>query len=169
MTTAQPNFTKLFYETFASGCHPIKYSIRNYANCLHDLAFMSSLVHDARVRDMPAVAENGTIQIPLNRDCWELGYTEHGNSSELHVADALLCFEGVKSINWQIAKKPEGETWIDFLWLDPAWRDRRRKHFAFYIVGEDWKCTITLSQDQWKIVLCDQEEPYLWSARNPRQ
>ena len=167
MIDVQPDFSKIFSETFASGAHPIQYSIRDGPNFLHDLAFVSSLVHDARVQHVPTVVQNGIVEIPLNRDCWELPYTDHGNSLELHVADSILRLSGVTTIAWQFDQEAADNPWIYYLWADPAYRDSRKKHFAFYLVGEDWKSTITLTHDDWKIELRDLVPPYLWSSKNP--
>lgn len=167
MSEPQPNFSRIFFDTFGVSSHPVRYGIRNDPNLLHDLAFLSSLTHDARVLSTEAQIINGTVSIALNRDCWELGYTDHENSKELHIADSVLKFTGAREIDWQFKKPPVDEPWVHYLWIDPGYRVE--PEFDFFLIGSDgWKCTIRLAQDNWAIEIEDQEMPCLWSAQNSR-
>jgi len=163
MTDGQPDFSAIFFETFNRAAHPVRYAIRNSPNLLHDLAFVSSLVHDARLLTPDVQPEDGCVTIALNRDCWELGYTQRGQSHELHIADCQLRLTGVQSIQWDFEQTPLGEPWLDFLWIDLGFR--RDPHFGFYLVGDELKCTIMLAQDDWTIHLMDTEMPYLFSQK----
>jgi hypothetical protein len=159
----QPDFGQLFRETFAADKHPVRYSVRSDGNLLHDLAFMSSLVHDARLINWNAQAHDGNLTLELNRDCWELGYHRKEKSSELYLADSILKLTGVQAVEWNCEGHPKEEPWIEYLWIDPGFRHNER--FNFYLVGDHWKCTINLLESQTSIELHDTNSPYLWSER----
>jgi hypothetical protein len=118
MTDHQPNFNALFYETIGPASHPIRYAIRQGPNCVHDLIFVSSLTHDARILNPDAKPHDGKFEIRLNRDCWELGDTDIGGHKELHIADSQLCFTAVKSVHWHFDKQLTHDPWLDYLWID---------------------------------------------------
>jgi hypothetical protein len=67
----QPDFTALFFETFAAMARPIVYEVRRHANRPHDMQFLSSLLHDARFRREDIVEKDGMLTFPLQRDRWE--------------------------------------------------------------------------------------------------
>ncbi|HAV61350.1 MAG TPA: hypothetical protein DCY13_03190 [Verrucomicrobiales bacterium] len=166
MTHTQPDFSSIFHQTFAALNGPVRYCIRQDGNLLHDLAFLSSLTHDARILSRDVLPEKGAITIALNRDCWERGYTKHERSLELHVADSALHLTGVQKVRWRYTNQVTGQPWLDYLWIDR--RFRRKSQFEFYLIGEHWRCTITLAGDDWTIRLIDAEMPYLWSFRNEK-
>ncbi len=55
------------------------------------------------------------------------------------------------------------EPWLNYCWLDRAWRDPDARGFEFLIVGSDWTCEINLDQNDWTVEMADQEAPHLWS------
>jgi len=166
MARQQPDFRKLFSDTFPPDGQPTTYSIRRDSNLPHDIAFVSSLVQDARILQRQTAIDDGRIVVPLNRDCWEIPYTHHDQAVELHIANSQLAFTGVESIEWRFKREPDSDPWLSFLWVAKGYRDSHRKRFGFFLVGEDWKCKLALTQDEWSVTLQDQEVPYLWSSRN---
>lgn len=168
MTDHQPNFDALFYETFGANSHPVSYAIRRGPNCGHDLIFVSSLTHDARILNPDAQPNDGRLEIRLNRDCWELGFTSRERCSELHIADSQLSFTAVNSVQWHFDNPLTHEPWLDYLWIDRERSNGPDAQFTFYLVGSNWKCTVSMVKDDWTIQLNDAELPYLWSDRNPR-
>jgi hypothetical protein len=45
---APPDFTALFFASLGARSKPILYELRDGPEMLHDLVFLSSLIHDAR-------------------------------------------------------------------------------------------------------------------------
>jgi len=163
MEKLQPDFTKLFFDALGGDPAPIRYPLRQGPCLLHDVAFLSSLLHDARVYNPRADAGDGKLDVRFNRDCWELGFVEKANSSELHIADCVLRFRGVQSVEW-ITSTQVDEPWLSHVWVTDGYRNDSQ--FTFYLKGEDWQCDIDLDADDWSIILEDTESPYLWSARD---
>ena len=77
----QPDFRQLFYDYFGSNPKKVTYSIRTDSNRYHDLIFLKSLVHDARFKRNEIKLRGKRLIIPINRDCWELGFVKHEKSS----------------------------------------------------------------------------------------
>ena len=163
----QPDFTLIFKETFGTKPRPVVYEIRPYASFLHDLAFVSGLIHDARIIPSKLIKTDSCITMPINRDCWELGYTEHAKSVELHMVNSEIRFDGVVSNDFHnIDSKSNEEYWIDFIWASEEFRFHSSDSFELTIGGNEWKIGIKLSKEDFKILLNDIETPYLYSEKN---
>ena len=101
----QPDFTRLFRETFGSRPKPLTYALREAPDLLHDLAFLTSLIHDARVLSQAIAAEDDRLVIPIERDCWELGLS---SDNALHTVESKLTFSGVASGEWRMGGATAG-------------------------------------------------------------
>ncbi|UTG94178.1 hypothetical protein [Geobacter sulfurreducens] len=168
----QPDFTQLFYEFFGSKPRKVEYEVRNGPCRYHDLVFLSSLIHDARLQREKIQKRGTRVTIPINRDCWELGLTpseENGlKYSELHIADAILSVSPVKNIEWSfndnINFSLEAELWIQSIWLERKnWRDEQMN---VVLDGMDWRCILTVAEDDLLLKVKDKEIPYLYSVRH---
>src|ERR1700677_774592 len=93
----QPDFSALFR---VSTIRPLRFEVRNGPNYVHDVQFLSSHLHDARFTIEDVTLEDGKLSIVFDRDCWELGYTKHPDSLELHTASSRLTIEPVSGIDW---------------------------------------------------------------------
>lgn len=158
-----PDFTKLFFDTLGGVAAPIRYPLRDGPCLLHDVAFLSSLLHDARVLNPRADAVDGVLVVRFNRDCWELGQIQTEGSSELYVANSTLTCRGVRSVTWRFLDSVK-EPSLNYVWMDDAYRTE--KLFNFSLKGDEWHCRILLSEGEWSVVLEDEETPYLWSVRH---
>jgi hypothetical protein len=85
----------IFFDT--DNPSPIDFTCRQPPNFFHDLAFLSSYVHDARVRIRDVRLRGEKLQIPLQRDRWER-YESLGN---LECIYSLLTISPVLSIRWE--------------------------------------------------------------------
>jgi hypothetical protein len=166
MAKVPPDFTKLFFDALGGVAEPVRYPLRSGPCLLHDVAFLSSLLHDARVTNPRVDPVDGVLVVRLNRDCWELGLVKKDNSSELHVAASTLTCRGVRSVTWLLPEGGEPEPWLDYVWMDDDYRTK--KQCGFFLKGHDWHCRIVLVEREWSVVLEDQETPYLWSAGHER-
>lgn len=158
MKKSPPDFTKLFFDSLGGVPAPIRYPLRPGPCLLHDLTFLSSLLHDARVLNPYSNAVDGAFKMRFNRDCWELGF----KNNELHIANLTLTCHGFRSVSWDIPEAVK-EPWLDYLWLDEACHTE--KPFRFFLRGERWHCNVLL-QKGWSVLFEDEEKPYLWSTHN---
>ena len=159
----QIDFSELFYEYFGDKPKSVHYELRQGPNLLHDVAFMSSLIHDARFYPNKVEHINDKIYVPLERDCWELGYSK-GN--ELHIADSTLIISGVKRVDWDgISDSDKDEVWIDYLWISEDYRKHDSDFFDVILGGDDWRISITVIEYESDVVLQDTETPYLYSEK----
>lgn len=165
--TKQPDFNKLFFDYFGRKTKKVTYELRLPPNLLHDLVFMSSLVHDARFHIKDIVIRGKKLTIPIERDCWELPKMPETN--ELHVTRSRLVFTTVHDIRWEfkdISKaSPDKELWIDYLYIDEDFRSDKSDYFTFTIAGDDWKLIFSLKEYDFTAKLQDEEAPYLYSER----
>lgn len=168
MAKYQPDFNAIFTDALGGPPEAIRYELRDGPCLPHDLAFLSSLLHDARVLNPGDGPNDGVLAIETNRDCWELGYTKHERSLELHIADSVLTCAGVASVSWRLGETPAEQPWINYLWIDRSYREHDAEQFQLLLAGEDWECDAMLKRDEWSVELRDREIPYLWSERHPK-
>ena len=162
MARPQPDFTALFYESLGGQPEPIRYKLREGPCLLHDIAFLNSLIHDARVMNPGVDVANGTLSLHVNRDCWEYGYTRKHDALELHIANASIDIAGVVSSRWIFAGTPVVEPWIDFLWFCRSYLSHRTTNFEAILAGEHWECRLVLDREAWSLELRDEETPHLF-------
>lgn len=70
----QPDFQTLFFDWGEKVARPLQYAVRRDSNLRHDIAFLSSLLHDAELIKVTHQAEK--VVCELQRDTWEL-YRKH--------------------------------------------------------------------------------------------
>jgi hypothetical protein len=166
MAKGQPDFKALFYSSLGGDVAPIRYSLRSDSNFHHDVVFINSLIHDARVKNPGVMPVEGVLAIELNRDCWELGYTPRADgASELHVADARLELKGVRSVEWRLCGEEGRDPWIDGFEVRRRRRLDDRQGFSIRLSDSDWWFVASMPAEDWSVELVDLECPYLWSRR----
>jgi hypothetical protein len=168
----QPDFTQLFYDYFGQIPRKVQYEVRQGPARYHDLVFLNSLLHDARFQREKIRLRGRRLSIPINRDCWELKYTDYEKDSvkyaELHIADALLVIAAIEKIQWTFDHNfdfaPDSELWIHSIWLER--NSLQNDKMQVIIDGSDWECILTVDGDEFQIKLRDNEVPYLHSERH---
>lgn len=164
---SQPDFTKLFFDYFGKKSKKVKYELRLPPYLLHDLVFMSSLVHDARFYIKDVNIRGNRLTIPIERDCWEI---PKGKNNELHITKSKLIFTTISDIKWEFADiskaNPDKELWIEYLHIDEDFRSDESDYFTFTIAGHDWKLILSLKQYAFTAKLQDTEMPYLYSQKH---
>src|SRR5512139_4057654 len=93
----QPDFTKIFADYFGAKPRKVIYELRPPPNFIHDLVFLSSLVHDATLKRSRIIIKGKSLIIPIMRDCWELYIHD---KSELQTAKSILRFSPVADLEW---------------------------------------------------------------------
>jgi hypothetical protein len=161
----QPDFTKIFFDYFGGKPRKVSYEMRIGPCFLHDLTFLTSLVHDARFFRKDITLRGRRLTIPLNRDCWEIPMT---SDNELHAANAKLVFATVQDLKWVfqgMKVDPNQELWIDSLCINESYRSHSGDRFDFIICGHGWQLGFTLDDIGFTIRLQDIEVPYLYSKK----
>jgi hypothetical protein len=160
----QPDFGKLFREFFGEIPKRTTYQLRDGPGRIHDLVFLSSIIHDATFRQKDCILRGTRLTIPIERDCWE--FLRSNDLNELHVARSRLILSPVNAILWSFrhgaAIAPDEQLWIDHVWLD----DRSKNAYdRFIISGSAWDCAITANECDLAVRLEDTETPYLRSQK----
>ena len=158
----QPDFRQQFYDYFGSKPKKVTYSIRSDSNRYHDIVFLNSLIHDARFKRNIITVRGKKLTIPINRDCWELGFIKHEKSSELHIADGNLCISPVIDFEWRIGNdvcfNDDFELWIHDLTIERL----SYETLIIIIEGDGWSFRIKASDDDFKMRLQDTETPHIY-------
>ena len=95
-----------------------------------------------------------------------MGQVQKEHSLELYNANSTLTCRGVRRVSWHFSTDSGKEPWLDYVWMDKAYRNERL--FSFFLRGHEWHCRRVFEEDEWSVVLEDGETPYLWSTRNER-
>ena len=161
----QPDFKQLFYDYFGSKPKKVNYIVRPDSNRYHDLIFLNSLTHDSRFKRKDTKVYGKKLIIKLNRDCWELGFVENKNTSELHIANSQLTISPFIELEWRFqndnAAEKNTELWIDDILII-------RESYAILKVvleGDGWSLHMRVMDDDFKMKLKDLEVPYLYSQK----
>ena len=161
----QPDFTALFRKDTVA---PLHFRVRDGAAAVHDVQFLSSYLHDARFTTGGVTQRGKKIAIALERDCWELGYTEHAHSTELHTARSRLTIAPVSSLRWHTSDvlARDRELWIESIYLGAAhWETPDASELVLSAPHGGWKLIISITDHLGDIRLDDLETPYLHSTR----
>lgn len=67
----QPDFGSFFHRTTPV---KIKYQLRFNENLFHDMVYLTSYIHDSCFKTSSIKHTRKRIIIPIERDCWELGF-----------------------------------------------------------------------------------------------
>ena len=155
----QPDFSRLFHEHFKAGEPRAKYELRHYGpNALHDVAFLSSLIHDALVRKSDVVFSDGTLAITLDRDCWE-SYDSNSSPPVLQSCQAEIRATHVEGVEWDSRDPPDKELCIDHLWLDESFRSHDETPIKVIMAGNSWRLTIAMARWNSRFTLIDLTDP----------
>ena len=90
----QPNFDKLFAQKERS---PINYVVRPGSNFRHDIIFVSSYLHDARLLAWNLNKSKKTLMLKLERDRWEI-YAHDSLSNRNPHLDSTLCSLSINEV-----------------------------------------------------------------------
>src|SRR6187401_2032374 len=116
----QPDFQALFFEHFGPVARRHSYELRfETSNLLHDVVFLSSLVHDARFRPEGMRRQGPRLIVDLERDTWETGGLS--KPTGLHYIASRLSVRGVADAEWRLRRGPiasNEELWISTLSLE---------------------------------------------------
>jgi hypothetical protein len=97
----QPDFQALFFAHFGRQPKRQRYELRfNSSNLHHDVVFLTSLVHDARLTRASVKRRGSKLTLDLLRDAWELDTVRHAEVPELLIAPSRLTIAGVIALDW---------------------------------------------------------------------
>jgi hypothetical protein len=167
-----PDFSKIFFEYFGPTPRKVEYEVRSGVLGLHDLIFLSSLIHDARLKRSTVVYKNRRLIIPLERDCWEIPAVQQEGCKELYITNSRLIINAVEKIEWSFSHgfnfAIDNELWLNNIRCDfhRTYTDSNDKNISMCIDGIDWKCCLRVNEDKFKIKLQDIEIPFLYSKKH---
>lgn len=138
----QPDFVKLWFDTFRGSSQPVDYSVR----CLHpyavaDLLFVSNLLHDAEMIDDEVRILNREVVIPFTRLCWELGDSEAG----FQRVRTHLEFKGVTRFS-RPEKPPRCGFRVSHLWFSESWMQGSPDSYRVDVVGDVGRFAVSLDE-----------------------
>lgn len=155
----QPNFTDVFFQYFASRRDPVVYELRPDANFRHDLAFVSSLLHDARILRVNKRSRR-RYEIAVERDRWEVS-RDPGDPNATPVLSAVESMLICSPVNGLVYTQTgdcdviEPERTIDYIWVTEAYFDCASKSFELVLGGQNWRICIELPKFEFSIRLKD--------------
>ena len=115
----QPDFSRIWREHFSTLARGVSYRVRDNACFGHDLMFLSSLIHDARIIGVDRTPRELSLQ--LERDRWELF-----DGSNLPTIQSVLAITG-GVLDWL---PPPGDLpWIDHFYLSTPYPQESNAFF----------------------------------------
>ncbi|HKP35530.1 MAG TPA: hypothetical protein VJT71_01635 [Pyrinomonadaceae bacterium] len=165
----QPDFSALFRRDKVT---PLHFRVRLGPCDVHDLHFLSSYLHDARFKPDAVNLRGKRLTIDFERDCWELGHTEHNRFCELHIAKSCLSVTPVSNIRWEAANilPADGELWLEKIYFGAAhWEIGNATEVVLSAPHAGWKLAISAAKEFKTFRLDDKETPYLYSRRKHRR
>lgn len=162
---SQPDFQKLFFEFFGPSPKKVTYKVRPDSNRKHDLIFLDSLIHEARINPGKMKIQKKRLTLTLNRDCWELGLVECKKGFELYVADSQLTIYPISEVKWCFQNnylvKTGKDLWIRNLVLERSGIEMPR----IILEGLNWSFHVQVTREDFTMKLQDVENPYLFSQK----
>jgi len=157
----QPDFHKLYMDSFGGRPRKITYAVRKGNNRYHDVEFLYGLLHDASFRPKDFRLKGTHLTIRMYRLAWAL-YLE--DSAVLPSAKAQLDVSPVLAVRWWYRKgfigKRAKALVIGGLWLDPRASAKDTLSFTFFDYARNWRCTLILPEDEFVMKLTDLEVPH---------
>ena len=129
------------------------------SNVYHDVIFLDSLVHDARLSRASVRRQGRTVTIRLDRETWEVGTLVLKGAPALHHVRSLLRVRGVERLGWHFANsraKTWGELSLRGAYLQPP---SDSEAYEFVLDGYRWQLRLRLTEYQAGIVLEDMGTP----------
>lgn len=165
----QPDFTKIFFDFFGSKPKKVTYIVRQGPNKMHDMQFLSSLIHDGRFKLKNIILKNKNLKIPIKRECYELPIKHEKFTFEPHITDSILSIapvQKIEKINWNYKYIPsltDEEELVKSIWVDSP-----DDEGILNLTIETWRnlrLVLKIADEKMKIKLEDIEKPYLLSER----
>ncbi len=153
----QPNFQAIFFDHFGTKPRRQRYELRfDTSNLYHDVIFLSSMIHDARISRNAVHQRKDKVKILMQRDTWENGTLVLENAPKLHYCESQLNISGVQSIEWRFAcsiPKEQEELWI--VGLDLSRSHESSDYFDLVLDGMDWALWMKLDENRASVMLKD--------------
>jgi hypothetical protein len=154
----QPDFSEFFFKHFKDNPGPVHYRMRYGPNAVHDVQFLSSLIHDAHI--LAVKREGNTLHMTLDRDCWERISKNRQGRISLPACMSVLTATGVLRIEWKPKVDLNCRPMIDYVWLSEAYHIHKADRFSLAIGGfvndSPWRLLITLDAEDFSLVVRDE-------------
>ena len=157
----QPDFQGLFFDFFGPVPKRHRYGLRfKTSNLHHDLIFLTSLLHDARLTLGSVRVRGSNVVINMERDTWEVGFLVREGAPTLHYCRTRLSVGGVRESEWRFRSQPpprDAELWLDKLDLQPS--RENCEWFDLRLLGEGWEYHLVLVEEEAAVLLRDLARP----------
>lgn len=145
---SQPDFQKIFADWGASVIPPLQFTVRIGCNLSHDVAFLSSLIHDARIRSMTVTGNE--LQISLLRDTWET----YPSTRDLNEVESELQTGPLKAVRFtNCENRPVGSG--DMIEGVRSIPDPTRGGFIIQVFGQKFSIEVELDEFDFSVQLRD--------------
>jgi hypothetical protein len=126
----QPDFQALFFKTFHGSDRRVDFRVRCDSNLHHDIQFLSSLLHDARILSVSRQDDSGRMDIVLDRDRWELfPPSATGDDAELVSIASTLQIDPVLQFDSRLLDGAPSDgldgSWIEFIEVERIVPERK--------------------------------------------
>ena len=163
----QPDFSKIFFDYFATAPRPISYEIRKGPNQPHDVHFMSSLLHDACFKPEDIKLDGRRLTLLLRRDRWEDNPIPSDDG--ITCVAATLTIEPVLSSKWEMddrelpliipgpdCTEEDLSLWMTSLAIQNS-EGRPEDEWTVILVGWKWRFILSVGLDGFGVRLQDAE------------
>ncbi len=169
-----PDFRGLFFGHLGGRKKKIRLAVRNDSNRLHDLVFLSSLIHDAHFRVAQCRVRRRALSLPILRDCWELGIQPSAvpGHADLFVTTSRLLVAPVDSLEWRVLHREcLFDEYLEIESIYPAEDFWASDTDAFTLVlgGPYWQVRILTSHQHLRLTLTDERLPKLSLANGDHE
>lgn len=157
----QPDFQALFFAHLGKQPKRQRYELRfNSSNLHHDVVFLTSLVHDARLSVASVKRRGSKLILDLLRDAWELDTVLHAGVPELLVAPSRLTITGVLTLEWRFEDRvPVNGDELEFQSVEVERAGEEGEKYRVRLAGFFWSLDLMLDGDRASVVLRDQRKP----------
>lgn len=150
----QLDFSELFFTFFQRFPKGVRYAVRHNCNLRHDLQFVSSLIHDAKIKLDVTTLGTGNLCLPIVRDRWEL----FQNNSLSSIKSNLFIGE-VSRYSFTVESSVDKSTWPKRCVIRavdcPGIFDRDEDVWSFLLIGNGWTLGFELPRFGFRIEVID--------------
>lgn len=158
-----PDVGSLFRAHFGDASRSLNLVFGSDSNFVHNLEFLSVLTHESLLRASEVRwKEGGPIRFPMLRERTELPLLEAGTSLVRRTVDSLLTIQPVSAVSWVFHRElpqPLTDLEIFSIHLGLDFWNGECDAFTLHLVGQMWRCDLTVSSRRPAFRLSDTSNP----------
>lgn len=158
-----PDVGSLFRRHFEGASKKLNLLFGSDSDFVHNLEFLSVLTHESRLQtDKVRWKERGPIRFPMVRERTELPLVEAPNGLSRTIINSVLSIEPVSAVSWVFqAARPAQPTDLELfsIHLGLNFWDGDSDSFTLHLVGQLWRCDLTIGSRSPVLKLSDTSSP----------